>query len=150
MSETDDALPGSVTSPHAPVRRRMRVEAPNRPHPRAPTPDSVPSAIDPLAGASARFPTARPHGLPPSMASPSVPGVRPWGLRHARVDGSGTHTIVVAGWRYDPRRQVAVDAAGTPITAGSPTAVKNTSNDGDEGPSEDFSYDFCPDEPGGV
>jgi len=27
------------------------------------------------------------------------------------------------------------------------TAVKNTNNDGDEGSSEDYSYDFCPDSP---
>ena len=30
---------------------------------------------------------------------------------------------------------------------GAPTANKVTSNDGDEGPSEDFTYDFAPDSP---
>lgn len=56
----------------------------------------------------------------------------------------------IAMWHYDHERQVAVDGDGTPLNEtrmGPPTANKVTSSDGDEGPSEDFTYDFAPDEP---
>ncbi|WP_153816543.1 hypothetical protein [Gandjariella thermophila] len=44
--------------------------------------------------------------------------------------------------------QTSVDGTGRPLIEAGPPTVKNKTNlDGDEGPSEDFSYDFVPDEP---
>jgi putative ATP-grasp target RiPP len=100
-----------------------------------------------LHHASARFPLATPHHVRRSTDPPSDPATRPWGLRGLRPGrprGSDT-----APWRYDHLRQVAVDAAGAPLTVAAPTARSVTSGDGDEGPSEDWSYDYCPDEPDG-
>jgi hypothetical protein len=51
---------------------------------------------------------------------------------------------------YDHGTQVAVDADGRTLLAADPTANKVSSSDGDEGPSEDFSYDFYPDSPNPV
>lgn len=54
-------------------------------------------------------------------------------------------------WRYDHDRQLALTLDGrlmTEIIAADPTADSNTDLDGDEGKSEDWSYDFCPDDPG--
>lgn len=48
---------------------------------------------------------------------------------------------------YDHDEQVAVDGEGRYLTVEAVTANKVTSSDGDEGPSEDFTYDFCPDSP---
>lgn len=48
---------------------------------------------------------------------------------------------------YDHGRQMALDRKGRPLTAADPTADKVSSNDGDEGPSEDYNNDFCPDSP---
>lgn len=53
-------------------------------------------------------------------------------------------------WRYDHERQVAVNGNGTPLSETrmeKPTVNKATSSDGDEGPMEDFTYDFAPDAP---
>jgi len=54
-------------------------------------------------------------------------------------------------WRYDHDRQLAVTVDGRlmmEIVAGDPSADSNTDLDGDEGKSEDWTYDFCPDDPG--
>jgi len=54
-------------------------------------------------------------------------------------------------WRYDHDRQLAVTLDGhliVEIIAADPTADSNTDLDGDEGKSEDWVYDFCPDDPG--
>ncbi|MDQ3578729.1 MAG: hypothetical protein M3443_14280 [Actinomycetota bacterium] len=65
-------------------------------------------------------------------------------MRPARHQGDP----VREAFTYDHDRQVAIGGNGNLLTAAKePTAIKNTSNDGDEGPSEDFSYDFCPDSP---
>jgi hypothetical protein len=55
------------------------------------------------------------------------------------------------GWRYDHDRQLALTLDGhliTEIIAADPTADTVTDLDGDEGKSEDWKYDFCPDSPG--
>ena len=100
---------------------------------------------DPFAVHSARFPLGR---TPPtaSTATPSEPVVRPWalrGMRPARQQGDPVRKTFV----YDHLRQVAVDERGRLLVNADPTAESNTNNDGDEGPSEDWKYDFCPDSP---
>ena len=42
---------------------------------------------------------------------------------------------------------VAVDRCGRRLVNAAPTAEKQSNNDGDEGPSEDWKNDFCPDSP---
>lgn len=100
-------------------------------------------ANDPVASHSAQFPLARAYRAP-GEDQPSEPGVRPWNLRSVQAvtgpvsaDGKAT---------YDPVRQVSVTRDGAPMVAG-PTANSVSSNDGDEGPSEDWTYDFTPDNP---
>lgn len=101
--------------------------------------------LDPIASDSARFPLGAPFGRV-SDDTPSRPEVRPWVLRGMQAQtpaGGGTRMV-----RFDHRAQVVVDGQGRPvIEAGPPTVTNKTNNDGDEGPSEDFSYDFVPDEP---
>jgi putative ATP-grasp target RiPP len=102
-------------------------------------------ADDPIAPHSAQFPLAR-NGAPAEPSTPSPPDVRPWGLdgmRPARQQGDAVRDA----FRYDHTTQTAVDSAGGTLIAADPTANKVSSNDGDEGPSEDFTYDFCPDHP---
>jgi len=102
-------------------------------------------AHDPIASHSARFPLGQVAG-PLSQDRPSPRGVRPWGLvamRPARAQGDP----VREAFTYDPITQTSVDAAGRPLVTSGTTANKVTSNDGDEGPSEDYTYDFCPDSP---
>lgn len=65
------------------------------------------------------------------------------GMRPARQQGDP----VRAAFHDDHRTQTAVDDTGRTLVAAEPTANKASSNDGDEGPSEDFTYDFCPDHP---
>lgn len=103
---------------------------------------------EPLASDSVQFPLARPMGNPESTDLPSSDTVRPWGLRGMKTLPGTAQRITT--WRYDHERQIAVDGDGTPLNdtrMGAPTANKVTSNDGDEGPSEDFTYDFVPDSP---
>lgn len=102
-------------------------------------------AADPLASHSGQFPLGR-NATPADLTGPSPAGIRPWGLgwmRPARQQGDP----VREAFAYDHARQVALDRAGVPLTMSSPTATKVTNSDGDEGPSEDFIYDFCPDSP---
>src|ERR1700759_1790308 len=101
-------------------------------------------ADDPIAPHSAQFPLGRIDGR--TDATPSDPTVRPWGLRGmrpARQQGDP----VRATFHYDHGTQTARDETGRTLVAAEPTANKASSNDGDEGPSEDFTYDFCPDCP---
>ena len=105
-------------------------------------------ADDPIASHSAQFPLGRAGG-PADACVPSAPAVRPWGLRGmrpARHQGDP----VRAAFHYDHATQTAIDDGGQTLVAADPTANKGTSSDGDEGPSEDFTYDFYPDHPGGV
>lgn len=102
-------------------------------------------AADPIASHSGQFPLGR-HGGPVDLSAASAPEIRPWGLggmRPARQQGDPLRAV----FTYDHNLQVAVDPAGQPLTMAEATANKVTSNDGDEGPSEDFTYDYCPDSP---
>jgi putative ATP-grasp target RiPP len=102
---------------------------------------------EPLASDSAQFPLARPMRTPDAVAPPSPVGLRPWGLRSmALLPDTGKR---ISEWHYDHGRQVAVDYDGVPLNElrMDPSANKVTNNDGDEGPSEDFTYDFAPDAP---
>ena len=56
----------------------------------------------------------------------------------------------LAGWHYDHVQQVALTLDGrrvVDIVAADPSANSVSDLDGDEGASEDWSYDFCPDNP---
>jgi hypothetical protein len=64
-------------------------------------------------------------------------------MRPAHQQGDPLRAV----FTYDHDRQIALDPAGKPLTMAQPTANKVTSNDDDEGPSEDFTYDYCPDSP---
>lgn len=108
-------------------------------------------ADDPVASHSAQFGLGRPMGSPVGRDVPSSVGVRPWYLRGAQVmDGGGAR---LGAWRYDHARQIAVTFDGRlvrEIVAAAPTAKSVTNLDGDEGKSEDWTYDFCPDESGNL
>lgn len=109
----------------------------------APTTTSL--GHDPIASDSAQFPLGAPFDRV-SDDEPTSPDVRPWVLRGMRQQPDMSDAA--RKFRFDHRAQVAVDGAGRPlIEAGPPTVKNKTNNDGDEGPSEDFSYDFIPDEP---
>jgi len=102
-------------------------------------------AADPVAAHSGQFPLGR-NSTPMDLSAPSPAGIRPWGLggmRSARQQGDP----VREAFTYDHVRQVAVNRAGAPFTITNATAKKVTNSDGDEGPSEDFTYDYCPDSP---
>ncbi|EWM11618.1 hypothetical protein [Kutzneria sp. 744] len=105
-------------------------------------------ADDPIASHSAQFGLGRAAGLPVARHAPSAIGVRPWNLRAATAGSPG---VRVGVWRYDHRLQVAVLGDGrrlTDVLAADPSAESVSDLDGDEGKSEDWRYDFCPDEPG--
>lgn len=117
------------------------------PAPNSTTPEAF--ADEPLVSHSTRFAMARPLGTPAGDDAPSPAGIRPWNLRAAQpVAGGGPD---LTDWRYDHDTQIAVTRDGHPITevmAGDATANSVSHLDGDEGPSEDWTYDFCPDYPG--
>jgi hypothetical protein len=103
---------------------------------------------DPIASHSAQFGLARPADLPPGHHAPSPVDVRPWNLRGARAGSPG---VRIGDWRYDHVLQVALLADGRRLAdamAADPSADSVSDLDGDEGKSEDWQYDFCPDEPG--
>lgn len=106
-------------------------------------------ADDPIASHSAQFGLARPMGTPAGHDVPSPVGVRPWNLRGAQVmDRCGARP---GAWRYDHDRQLTLTLDGhlmTEIIAADPSADSVSDLDGDEGKSEDWTYDFCPDGPG--
>lgn len=105
-------------------------------------------ADDPIASHSGQFGLGRPMGLPATQDAPSAIGVRPWNLRGATAGSPG---VRINTWRYDHDRQVALLADGrrlTDVVAADPSADSVSDLDGDEGKSEDWQYDFCPDEPG--
>jgi hypothetical protein len=100
---------------------------------------------DPVASHSAQFPLGCPMNAPIPEDVPSPHGVRQWGLRWMSAP-EGVR-FPVPNWRYDHRRQVATNADGRPLldVLADPTAHSKTNLDGDEGPNEDWIYDFCPD-----
>jgi hypothetical protein len=107
-------------------------------------------ADDPIASHSAQFGLARPMGTLAGHDVPSPVGIRPWNLRGAQImDRCGARP---GGWRYDHDRQLALTLDGhliAEIISADPSADTVTDLDGDEGKSEDWKYDFCPDNPGG-
>jgi putative ATP-grasp target RiPP len=104
-------------------------------------------ANDPIASHSAQFPLARPMDVLAPDDAPSPAGMRPWNLRGALVP-TGTRPGIPE-WRYDHETQQAVTADGRPlIQMAEPTAHSVSDYDGDEGKSEDWKYDYVPDDPG--
>ena len=100
---------------------------------------------DPVASGSEQFGLARPRHAPPCHDLPSTVGLRPWGLRHGTVTGRTAPEFV-----YSHEWQLAVDAGGRPLIVtgmADPSADSVTDGDGDEGRSEDWTYDFVPDNP---
>jgi hypothetical protein len=107
-------------------------------------------ADEPIASSSAQFPLARPFGARLDGAdTPSPVGVRPWNLRWLTPQSSASEGLP-QDWAYDHERQVATDGNGQLLIDGDPSAKSVSNNDGDEGPSEDWSYDFAPDDPSQV
>ncbi len=106
-------------------------------------------AHDPVAPDSAQFPLGRPLGMADNTDPASGEGVRPWGLRGMSTLSSKTVDPLPA-WRYDHKRQIAVDLDGVALyeLRMDPTAHSVSNNDGDDGPSEDWINDFTGDEPG--
>lgn len=106
---------------------------------------SVGFADDPIAPHSAQFPLGSAGGAAqPSV--PSGPEQRPWGLggmRPVRSQGDPVRAL----FSYDHATQTAIDPDGRTLVAADPSAEKVSDNDGDEGASEDFKHDFCPDQP---
>jgi len=103
-------------------------------------------AHGPIASDSAQFPLGAPFDRT-SHDEPSSAAVRPWSLRGMQQQPDVTERPRKT-FRFDHQTQMTVDTEGRPlIEAGDPTVKNKTNNDGDEGPSEDFSYDFVPDEP---
>lgn len=100
-------------------------------------------ADDPVASHSAQFPLGAPLDRT-SDDAPSAAGTRPWILRAMRTPR--TLKSVPHEYTYRHATQTAVNDTGQPLAAQA-TANKVTNNDGDEGPSEDFTYDYAPDEP---
>lgn len=105
-------------------------------------------ADDPVASGSEQFGLARPSHAPPCHDLPSAAGARPWGLRGMRrgaVTGRAVPEFV-----YCHEQQLAVDETGRPLVVtgmADPSADSVTDGDGDEGRSEDWTYDFVPDNP---
>ncbi|MDQ2707565.1 MAG: hypothetical protein M3Z25_07980 [Actinomycetota bacterium] len=109
--------------------------------------ESVGFADGPIASHSAQFGLARPAGTPAGHDTPSPAGLRPWNLRNAQIMTGGGARL--GAWRYDHVQQVALTLDGQRVIDLVDASAKSVSDlDGDEGKSEDWSYDFCPDNPG--
>lgn len=106
------------------------------------------SVDDPLASSSEQFGLSRPRQGSLCRELPSPPEVRPWGLRGMRRGAlTGTPAPEFA---YCHDQQVAVDDDGRPLILTGmvdPSTASITDGDGDEGRSEDWTYDFVPDNP---
>lgn len=110
---------------------------------------SVGFADDPIASHSGQFGLCRPGDAPVGHDVPSPSGVRPWNLRHADATNSAGKPVPLVGWHYDFRQQCAVDAHGNPVIDIVDATANSVSNlDGDEGTSEDWTYDYAGDFPG--
>lgn len=104
-------------------------------------------AAAPVAPHSAQFPLAQVNTAAVSVLDVASPAeVRPWGLRGMRP-ALQQGDPVRKSFSYDHDRRIAVDSAGRTLTRIAPTANSVTNGDGDEGPSEDWTYDFAPDQP---
>lgn len=106
-------------------------------------------AREPIAPHSAQFPLpAGPHATT-ADEEPSPPGVRPWNLR-ALTSATPRRNTTTPGV-YDHQRQIQVTPEGRPHTLETDASADSVTNlDGDEGTSEDWKYDYCPDNPTGV
>lgn len=101
------------------------------------------SDADPFAPVSAQFALVGASFTDRNNDAASPGGVRPWGLRRARMAGAGR---VLPDWTYDEQQQKAVDSAGRPLielpVAGDPSADTTSTTDGEDGPSsEDWDND---------
>jgi putative ATP-grasp target RiPP len=106
------------------------------------------SVDDPVASGSEQFGLSRPPHDPPCWDVPSPVGVRPWGLREMRRGAVSGRPV--PEFSYSHEQQVAVDECGRALILtgmADPTAHSVTDGDGDEGRSEDWVYDFVPDNP---
>lgn len=102
-------------------------------------------AHDPITPHSGQFPLGRVNATKGNTDAPSQPGVRPWNLR--RMTPVETPSVTAPAAVYDPELQFAVSAGGAPSVAAEPSANSVSNLDGDEGASEDWTYDFAPDAP---
>lgn len=100
-------------------------------------------ADDPVATHSAQFPLGGSNDAP-GHDRPSPAGIRPWNLRGMQETHADRPSLGAPV--YDPISQTSAHPDGTPLLAG-PTANSVSDNDGDEGKSEDWTYDFAPDNP---
>lgn len=103
---------------------------------------------DPLASGSEQFGLSRPPNVRPGAAVPSAVGMRPWGLRAMRAGVPKGRPTPVFGYSHE--QQLAVGEDGRPLIGtrmADPSADSVSDNDGDEGRSEDWKYDFVPDYP---
>ncbi|MGH3796292.1 MAG: hypothetical protein ACRDSP_15525 [Pseudonocardiaceae bacterium] len=106
------------------------------------------SVTDPVASGSEQFGLCQPRHAPPCHDVPSPVGVRPWGLRGMRRGAVTGHAAPKFTCSHE--QQVAVDEQGQPLIITGmvdPSAESVTDGDGDEGRSEDWTYDFIPDSP---
>ncbi|MGH4016102.1 MAG: putative ATP-grasp-modified RiPP [Pseudonocardiaceae bacterium] len=103
---------------------------------------------DPVASGSEQFGLARSRLAPVCHDLPSPVGARPWGLRGMRpgaVSGRPVPEFV-----YCHEQQIGIGQDGRPLIStgmADPSADSVTDGDGDEGRSEDWTYDFVPDNP---
>ncbi|MDI2032011.1 putative ATP-grasp-modified RiPP [Saccharopolyspora sp. TS4A08] len=102
-------------------------------------------AKDPFAPHSGQFPLGRVNETEGNADVPSEPDVRPWNLR--RMTPVEMPAATGTAGVYDPQKQYAVTADGAPVVAAEPSANSVSNLDGDEGASEDWTYDFAPDAP---
>jgi putative ATP-grasp target RiPP len=103
-------------------------------------------AEDPIASHSAQFPLARSFSQQSADCVPSSAGLRPWNLRAMQAPTGAGRSL--PEYKYDHEQQAAVTPDGrTLIEIVDATANSVSDNDGDEGRSEDWTYDFAPDQP---
>lgn len=99
-------------------------------------------AEDPLAPHSAQFPLGRLR--PPESNTDTPSTARAWNLRWMRP--TRPRPGLPPQGSYDPVAQVSLGVDGMPVNA-QPTANSVSDSDGDEGKSEDWTYDAVPDNP---
>lgn len=103
---------------------------------------------DPVASGSEQFGLSRSRHDPLGRDLPSPEGIRPWGLRGMRIGTIAGRPV--PEFVYCHEQQVAVDRGGRALILtemADPSADSVTDGDGDEGRSEDWTYDFVPDSP---
>lgn len=101
---------------------------------------------DPIATHSAQFPTARRMDQEPQRTAEAPSCSRPWSMALLSASTPSSRIPRDRAYPYDPETQTCRYPYDV-LVAGDPTANSVSNNDGDEGPSEDWSYDFAPDQP---